>query len=109
MAKAKAYCGTVFCLALAIQTMVSYSSEPSAEDGWLPLPIGEISRISFGSCAKHWVAQPIWDAVIEQEPDLWVYLGDAIYADTSLTSINYLYAFGIGNGWQISSGPTNQH
>ncbi len=26
--------------------------------------------------------------------------------DTNLTSINYLYAFGIGNGWQISSGPT---
>jgi alkaline phosphatase D len=41
-----------------------------------------VDRIAFGSCAKHWQAQPIWEAVIATEPDLFLYLGDAIYADT---------------------------
>ena len=47
-----------------------------------PLPTGIVQRIAFGSCAKHWQPQPIWDAVIEQDPDLWLFLGDNIYADT---------------------------
>ena len=54
----------------------------SLEDDWLPLPTGEIVRIAFGSCAKHWQPQPIWDQVIAAEPDLFLYIGDAIYADT---------------------------
>jgi len=53
-----------------------------AESRWLPLPDGEIQRIAFGSCAKQWQAQPIWTAVIATEPDLFLFLGDAIYADT---------------------------
>jgi len=47
-----------------------------------PLPTGTIQRIAFGSCAKHWQPQPIWDAIINANPDLWLFLGDAIYADT---------------------------
>jgi alkaline phosphatase D len=53
-----------------------------AETGWLPPPDGEIQRIAFGSCAKHWQPQPIWKSVIAAEPDLFLFLGDAIYADT---------------------------
>lgn len=41
-----------------------------------------ISSIAFGSCAKHWQPQPIWDVVIAHNPDLWLFLGDTIYADT---------------------------
>jgi alkaline phosphatase D len=41
-----------------------------------------IERIAFGSCAKHWQPQPIWDAVLAVKPDLWLFLGDNIYADT---------------------------
>ena len=52
------------------------------EKGKPPLPIGQISRIAFGSCAKQWHHQPIWDAVIAAQPDLFLFLGDAIYADT---------------------------
>ncbi|UCH23199.1 MAG: alkaline phosphatase D family protein [Deltaproteobacteria bacterium] len=47
-----------------------------------PLPNGQISRIAFGSCAKQWQHQLIWDAVIAEKPDLWLFLGDAVYADT---------------------------
>ena len=41
-----------------------------------------ISRIAFGACARQRKEQPIWDAILEQEPDLFVCLGDAVYADT---------------------------
>jgi alkaline phosphatase D len=47
-----------------------------------PLPTGEVTRIAFGSCAKQWQTQPIWEAVMAQKPDLWLFLGDAVYADT---------------------------
>jgi alkaline phosphatase D len=46
-----------------------------------PLPNERITRIAFGSCAFQWDEQPIWDAVIAAEPDLFLYLGDAIYGD----------------------------
>jgi alkaline phosphatase D len=41
-----------------------------------------IRRIAFGSCAKETKDQPIWDTVLDAKPDLFVMLGDAIYADT---------------------------
>lgn len=40
-----------------------------------------ISRIAFGSCAKQWEPQPIWNAIARREPDLFLFLGDAIYGD----------------------------
>ncbi|MGD1701322.1 alkaline phosphatase D family protein [Dapis sp. BLCC M229] len=49
---------------------------------WQPLPQEGIKRIAFGSCAKQWQYQPIWQAVIDVQPDLFLFLGDAIYADT---------------------------
>ena len=41
-----------------------------------------VSRIAFGSCAKQDQPQPIWDAVVETQPQLFLFLGDNIYADT---------------------------
>jgi len=40
------------------------------------------SRIAFGSCAKESKPQPIWEAVLAAEPELFVFLGDNIYGDT---------------------------
>jgi alkaline phosphatase D len=48
---------------------------------WQPLPTGAVTRIAFGSCAFQWDEQPIWDAVVASDPDLFLYLGDAIYGD----------------------------
>lgn len=42
-----------------------------------------LARIGFGSCAKQDKPQPIWDAVIEMQPQLFVLLGDNIYGDTT--------------------------
>lgn len=41
-----------------------------------------LTRIAYGSCAKSDKKQPIWDAILESKPDLFIFLGDNIYADT---------------------------
>jgi len=41
-----------------------------------------LSRIAFGSCARQNKEQPIWDAINDAKPDLFIFLGDNIYADT---------------------------
>ncbi len=40
-----------------------------------------ISRITFGSCAKQWEPQPIWSSIGRRDPDVFLFLGDAIYGD----------------------------
>lgn len=42
-----------------------------------------LSRMAFGACAKQDRPQPIWDAVVETQPQLFVFLGDNIYGDTN--------------------------
>ena len=71
-----------FGLILAAALGLSAAAFAQDESPWLPLPDGPVQRIAFGSCAKHWQAQPIWNAVIAKQPDLFVFLGDNIYADT---------------------------
>jgi len=74
--------------ALGAVLLISFLALPlpctaaSPGGGWQPLPTGTIQRIAFGSCAKHWQHQTIWDAVLAAKPDLWLFLGDNIYADT---------------------------
>ncbi|MDA1161617.1 MAG: alkaline phosphatase D family protein [Planctomycetota bacterium] len=41
-----------------------------------------LSRISFGSCAKQSQPQPIWEAIVAADPELFLMIGDNIYADT---------------------------
>ena len=38
--------------------------------------------IAFGSCNKTEVENPFWDDVLSLQPDLWIWGGDNIYADT---------------------------
>ncbi|MDF1754005.1 MAG: serine hydrolase [Verrucomicrobiales bacterium] len=42
----------------------------------------EVSRILFGSCIKEAHPVPIFETIVKQEPDAFVFLGDNIYADT---------------------------
>ena len=46
------------------------------------LPTNSIDTIAFGSCNKEYEAQPFWPQVAAKKPDLWLWLGDNIYADT---------------------------
>ena len=58
-----------------------------AIDDWQPLPTGTIQHIAFGSCAMQFKPQPIWETIAEQEPDLFLFLGDNIYADYDGSSL----------------------
>lgn len=41
-----------------------------------------LERLAFGSCAKQDREQPIWEPICALKPQLFVFLGDNIYADT---------------------------
>jgi len=41
-----------------------------------------VERIAFGSCNDQNRPQPLWEPIRAGEPDLWIWLGDNIYADT---------------------------
>jgi Phosphodiesterase/alkaline phosphatase D len=41
-----------------------------------------LNTIAFGSCARQNRPQPIWERIIETRPDLFLFIGDNLYADT---------------------------
>jgi len=43
---------------------------------------GNIELIAFGSCNKIDLPQRMWTPILQNKPDLWVWLGDILYADT---------------------------
>ncbi|KAL5845559.1 hypothetical protein ACOSQ4_011517 [Xanthoceras sorbifolium] len=40
-----------------------------------------VSRIAFGSCADQSAPQPIWNAIIKFDPQVFIWMGDNIYGD----------------------------
>jgi alkaline phosphatase D len=71
----------LLCVACATPTVV----RTPAAAGTAALEVSpEPSRftLAFGSCAHQDRPQPVLDAVIAAEPDVFVYLGDNIYGDT---------------------------
>jgi alkaline phosphatase D len=55
-------------------------------EAYKPKPIDTLTAptiIAFGACNKHDKPQTMWDAVNANNPNLWVWLGDIIYADTT--------------------------
>jgi len=62
-----------------------------------------ISKIAFGSCSSQNHPLPIFDVVVKHEPDLFVFLGDNIYADSwSMSTIKRKYQ-------QLADKPTFQN
>jgi len=41
-----------------------------------------LTTIAFGSCNKQDAPQPLWEPILANKPDLWLWLGDNIYGDT---------------------------
>ncbi|SHJ67538.1 alkaline phosphatase D [Reichenbachiella agariperforans] len=39
-------------------------------------------KIAFGSCSNQNKPQPLWDDILAESPDVWIWLGDNIYGDT---------------------------
>jgi alkaline phosphatase D len=46
-----------------------------------------LTRIAFGSCNDQGDEQPLWATIRQNDPDLWVWLGDNIYGDTRDMSV----------------------
>jgi len=61
----------IFCATL----LTAAVSCPAAEE--------PLSRIAFGSCANESRPQPIWEAINTLKPQLFIFTGDNIYADTA--------------------------
>ncbi|KAJ3675554.1 hypothetical protein LUZ60_004596 [Juncus effusus] len=45
-----------------------------------------VSRIAFGSCSNQSAPQPIWDAIIEFDPQVFIWMGDNVYGDNKRPS-----------------------
>lgn len=56
--------------------------ENSAENQIAAAEENALFTIAFGSCNKHDLPQPLWQPILEEGPDLWVWLGDNVYGDT---------------------------
>ena len=41
-----------------------------------------VTTIAFGSCSDQRRPQPLWDDIVAQKPDVWIWLGDNIYGDS---------------------------
>jgi len=61
------------------------SCSPSIQKSETSSP--RLQRIAFGSCASQEKDQPIWQNVVNKSPDLFIFTGDNIYADTEDTIV----------------------
>jgi alkaline phosphatase D len=50
-----------------------------------------LKRIAFGSCNNQEAYQPIWRDALKQNPDLWIWGGDNIYADWTRQTMQEAY------------------
>ena len=68
--------------AFLLVTLIGCTSEDNRVASDMPAKAPGVFRIAFGSCNKHNWPQPLWGQIIQSNPDVWVWLGDVIYADT---------------------------
>jgi alkaline phosphatase D len=61
--------------AAALGVLVALPGAARAEGG------PPLTRIAFGSCANQDLPQPIWDAVLDYRPELFIFAGDNVYGD----------------------------
>lgn len=71
---------------LWILCITACSEPPLAEEVIFPrhdAPLPElVTKIAFGSCADQKKKHIIWEPIVDQSPDLFLFLGDNVYADT---------------------------
>jgi alkaline phosphatase D len=67
-------------LALAALAVAGPAAAPQQPARHAAEPL--VRRIAFGSCLGQDGVQPIWEQVLAAKPDLFVFLGDNVYADT---------------------------
>lgn len=68
-------------LAILLLTLIFINCKPAANRSSVEAS-GSVLNIAFGSCNKHDLENLLWDDIIDMNPDLWIWGGDNIYADT---------------------------
>jgi alkaline phosphatase D len=66
------------CVAL-LGPVLLFAADPRRDESH---PDRTVSRIAFGSCAQQDKSQPFWTPINAYAPDVWLWLGDTIYADS---------------------------
>ena len=51
-----------------------------------------LTRVAFASCANQTKPQPIWDAVLDYRPELFIFAGDNVYGDVTSAAMTALEA-----------------
>ena len=70
---------------IALLILAAVFGRLSALSSASTLPLDEddiISKIAFGSCNKQSKKQNIWETIKKDSPELFIFLGDNVYADT---------------------------
>ncbi|MEX0882826.1 MAG: alkaline phosphatase D family protein [Cyclobacteriaceae bacterium] len=73
-----------FALFLGLSGLISCSQNQSngEQKDTEIAAVPSIQTIAFGSCNKHDLPQPLWEPILEEHPDVWIWLGDNVYGDT---------------------------
>lgn len=56
--------------------------KPTVQQNSLAQDPKVVTTIAFGSCSRQSLPQPLWDDIVAQKPNLWIWLGDNIYGDS---------------------------
>lgn len=82
----KHFCALLFLLGM-LTTLEAQGIAPpmvsTKQHQNVPIQFSQIlNTIAFGSCNDQNKDQSMWEAIVQNRPDLWIWLGDNIYADT---------------------------
>ena len=64
------------CLIIGLIVLLNSSCKKETEENKTDF------TIAFGSCNKQYLKNELWDDIVDQKPDVWVWGGDIVYADT---------------------------
>jgi alkaline phosphatase D len=76
-----AFCLILLCLSLSLSLSSADSSFFSHHFD------SSVTRIAFGSCSKPTRPQPLWDLISADSPDVFLWIGDVIYADNAFLEV----------------------
>ena len=74
----------LFVYILGFLTSVGLSSHVDVDESH---PTTTLSRIAFASCNKQWLPNRLWDVIQDYTPQVYVWLGDNVYADKKVFGI----------------------
>jgi alkaline phosphatase D len=68
--------------ALAASLALALVAIPASAYDAPPEPGRTVSRVAFGSCNSPSDTTAVWQSVLDLKPDVWIWLGDTVYADS---------------------------